>query len=97
MTWEIKILDEFEREIIDKIAEEVVDILEEAGVNRHDDDAINDAISQCIHDCIDGWFIYSVDQLAALQYYGHIDDGLSACWEDIYDDVSCKAHELYAR
>ena len=97
MTWEIKIEKEFEHEIIDKIAAEIVDILEEAGVNRRDDYAIDDAISQCAHDCIDGWFVYAPDILAALQYYGHTDDGMDACWEDIVDDVSYKAHTLYAR
>lgn len=95
MTWEIKVFDEFEHEVIDKIAEEVADCLEENGVDRYDEDAIEEGISEVIHDCIDGWFIYNVDQLAALQYYGHISDGFDACWEDIYSDVSEKAKKLY--
>lgn len=96
MTWEIKVFDEFEREFVNKMAEDLVDSIEEAGADPADEDAVNEAAWDAVHDVVDGWLVYNVDQLAALQYYGHISDGMDACWEDIQADVVEKACEKYA-
>ena len=95
MTWQIKVLDEFEREFLNKIVDELCDRLEEDNTPHDDEDAIREACYDNVGEVIDGWFIYNEDQLAALQYYGHINDGMDAAWGDIESDVVERAVNNY--
>lgn len=97
MTWEVKVLNEFERELLADSVDEVCDRLEEEGVDPQDEDAVNEVAWDSIHEVVDGRFAYTVDQLAAILYYGHVDEGMNATWEDLERDIVERACEKYAQ
>ena len=95
MAWQVKVQDEFEKDILKPIIKEVVEILQEENIPRYDEDAIDEKMGDIIFQVLDGRLIYNWDRLAVLAYYGHIEDGFDAAWEDLENDVWNDAKDMY--
>lgn len=97
MSWEIQVGDEFKRGVLEDCAISLADYVEEKIDQAKADGEEYDINSLCwddVFDAVDGKFIYNVDRLAAILYFGKIDAAFDACYEELEEAVVELAEEI---
>ena len=85
MAWEIPVLHEFEKEILEPLVSYARDLVEERSGEGVD---ARDLVDRAVADAIDTRLIYTADQLACVQEYGHTREAFDGVYEELFADVA---------